>query len=50
MKGWDNTINYTNIDRLEEKDCLPIVHRGDMFYPSVLNGDAIMTIIKFFTW
>ena len=41
--------NYTNIDRLEETDCLPIVHRGDMFYPSVHNGDAIITIIKFFT-
>ena len=23
-----NTINYTNIDRLEEKDCLPIVDKG----------------------
>ena len=46
-------MNYTNIDRLEGKDCPPppTVHRGGggVFYPSVHYGDAIMTIIKFFT-
>ena len=47
MKGWDNTINYTNIDRLEEKDCLPIVHMMICFIPLCIMEMQLWLLLTF---